>query len=62
MAIGRDDSRDVPTSLVTSREPSAPQSDNKTVGKEGLRDALIVIGIAWGILIFLVMSLRSHNI
>lgn len=50
--------------LVTSREPVGPKSagDKGTLGDRALMDALVIIGIGWAILLFLVFSLRSFNI
>lgn len=52
-------------SLVTSREPVGPNLSSDTAksdGERALMDALVIIGIAWAILIFLAFSLRSHNV
>ena len=64
MGLSKDDSRSDPTRLVTSRVPVGPNSspDNKSVGDEAFKDALIIIGIAWAVLLFLAFSLRSHNV
>lgn len=61
MPIGKDDGRPTP-SLVTSREPQGPRTADKSVGTQGLTDALIIVGIAWAVLFVLVFSLRVHNV
>lgn len=50
--------------LVTSREPVGPKSagDKGSLGDQALMDALLIVGIGWAILLFLVFSLRSFNI
>lgn len=51
--------------LVVSREPVGPASSDagkNTAGDLAVRDALIIIGVAWAILFLLMYSLRQHNI
>ena len=50
--------------LVTSREPVGPAVKGApgSAGEMAVRDALIIIGIAWLILFFLTFSLRAHNV
>ena len=54
-----------PPNLATSREPVSPTKRNKedrSVGAQALNDALIMVGVAWLILLFLAFTLRTHNI
>ena len=50
--------------LITSREPVGPAVKGApgSAGEMAVRDALIIIGVAWVILFFLMFSLRAHNI
>ena len=52
--------------LVTSREPVGPNNatdkNKKTVGDQAVNDALLIIGIAWAVLLFLWFSLRRYNV
>jgi len=50
--------------LVTSREPVGPAVAGApgSAGELAVKDALIIIGIAWLILFMLMFSLRAHNI
>lgn len=52
--------------LVVSREPVGPQSVEKggqgSMGDRAFMDAVTIVAIAWLVLIFLVVSLRAHNI
>jgi len=59
---GRDTGISAP--ITTSREPVAPpkQGDKGGIGDTALKDALVIIGVAWGMLFFLMFSLRSFNI
>jgi hypothetical protein len=55
---------DTPKSLVSHREPVGPTKTpvKGSVGTQMLWDSLIIVGIAWAILFFLVITLKSHNI
>lgn len=52
--------------LVTSREPVGPKNTtdkaSKSVGDQAVTDALLIIGIAWAVLLFLYFSLRRYNV
>jgi hypothetical protein len=50
--------------LVTSRKPVGPRhpTGSGSVGDQALMDALIIIGAAWLVLLYLTFSLRSFNI
>jgi len=48
-----------------SREPVGPATTDagkNTAGDFAVRDALIIIGIAWAVLFLLMFSLRQHNV
>lgn len=62
-AMKSEDSSGRPT-LVTSREPVGPRvaGDKGSPGDRALMDALIIVGVAWAVLFFLMWSLRGHNI
>ncbi len=63
MPMATDESGGRPN-LQTAREPVAP-ADGGTKGSSGdqaLMDALFIVGVAWVILILLVISLRRYNI
>ncbi len=63
MGLSKDEGSGSPA-LHVSREPVGPRSAAKkdTNGDRAVRDALIIVGIAWAVLFFLAFSLRSHNI
>lgn len=50
--------------LNTSREPKGPKraGDPGTMGDQALKDAVILIVLAWVVLLFLGFSLRAFNI
>ena len=50
--------------LAVTRTPVGPNGveKTKTDGSAAVVDAVIVVGIAWAVLFFLVFSLRAHNI
>ena len=50
--------------LATSREPSGPKrkGDKGTIGDQAVMDAVVIIGVAWFVLVLLVITLRRHNI
>lgn len=50
--------------LVTTREPTTPKraGDKGSMGDQALMDALLIVGVAWAILIGLMLTLRDHNI
>lgn len=50
--------------LAVTREPVGPKDapSEKSDGSRAVMDAVIVVGVAWAVLFFLVFSLRSHNI
>jgi hypothetical protein len=62
--MSKDESRSTPPNLVTSRIPRGPKNDGSkdSDGGVALTDALIIIGVAFGILVFFGFSLRAHNI
>lgn len=55
---------DTPKVLVTSREPKGPKraGDPGSTGDMALKDALIMVGVAWIVLFLLMFTLRAHNI
>ena len=63
MALSREEPSGRPD-LAVSREPvvSGSTSTPESTGSQALKDALIIVGICWAILLFLVFSLRAHNI
>lgn len=45
------------------RDPKKSERPGKgSIGDTALMDALIIVALAWAFLIFLALSLRSHNI
>lgn len=50
--------------LTTTREPVKPVSagDKGGLGDQALMDAILLVGLSWGILLFFSLSLRSFNI
>jgi hypothetical protein len=52
----------VPTLTVSREVGPRADVDGKSVGAVALRDALIIVLVAWAILFALFWSLRSHNI
>jgi len=50
--------------LAVTREPVGPVTPGSkgSPGDKALMDAVVIVGIAWVILIFLALSLRAHNI
>jgi hypothetical protein len=56
--------QDVPRTLTTTREPKGPVRKGApgSVGDTALRDALIMVGVAWAVLFVLAFTLRAHNI
>ena len=48
---------------VFTREPVGPKNAGSkgSVGDVALKDALIIVGIAWAIVFMLAFSLRHHN-
>lgn len=52
--------------LVVAREPVGPNNttdkNKKSVGDQAVNDALLIIGIAWAVLLFLWFSLRRYNV
>ena len=63
MPLAKEDPTGRPN-LVVHREPEAPAraGDKGSPGDQALMDALIIVGIAWAVLIFLFLSLRRHNV
>lgn len=51
-----------PPNLATSNEPTVAKSPAKNLGDQALRDAIILVVVAWLVLFFLVWSLRGHNL
>lgn len=49
--------------IVTSREPSGPKraGDKGSQGDQAFMDAVMIIGAAWVVLLFLGFTLRNHN-
>lgn len=49
--------------ITTSREPKGPvrSGDKGSVGDMAVMDAVIIVGAAWLILLFLGFSLRAHT-
>ena len=52
------------TAANPARDPSRNQpADGKgSIGDIAFRDALIIVGIAWAVAIFIALSLRNHNV
>lgn len=54
------------TQLVTERDQTSKgkskKSNNRSIGDQAFLDAMLIIGGAWLVLIFLVYTLRAHNI
>lgn len=50
--------------LAVTREPVGPDTPGSkgTPGDRAVMDAVLIVAIAWGVLFFLIYSLRSHNI
>jgi hypothetical protein len=50
--------------IVSTREPVGPKTsgDKGTLGDMAVMDAVMIVGAAWILLIFLAFSLRRHNI
>lgn len=63
MPMAKDDAGGTPD-LTTTRNPVGPSTPGAkgTAGDKALTDGLIIVGIAWAVLLFLVWSLRSFNI
>lgn len=65
MAMGKEAPSTRPD-LVVSREPVGPKDATKggkgSNGEQAFNDAVMMVGVAWLILVLLVISLRSHNI
>lgn len=63
MPMGTEDAR-VGNPIVTTREPVGPKraGDKGSMGDRALMDAVIIVGIAWGILLVLAFSLHRHNV
>ncbi len=45
-----------------AREPKSKKTGKGSIGDTALRDALMIVVIAWLILLFLAYSLRHHNV
>ena len=65
MAVGREAPSER-KDLVVSREPVGPNSVEKggrgSNGDQAFKDAVMIVAVAWLVLVFLVLSLRTHNI
>lgn len=50
--------------ISVAREPVGPKNAGSkgSVGDIALKDALIIVGVAWFIVFFLAFSLRRHNV
>lgn len=63
MPMGTEDAR-VGRSVTMTREPVGPKraGDKGTMGDQALMDAVLIVGAAWVLLIFLAFSLHRHNV
>lgn len=66
--VGSDNPMDNVTSLKgmpdnPGRDPKAKDKSGRgTIGDNALMDGIVIVVLAWVILVFLVMSLRHHNV
>lgn len=63
MPTATEDSTGAPR-LAQGRDPKWKPADSGkgSVGDRALTDGLIIVGIAWGIVFFLMLSLNAHNV
>lgn len=63
MPMGTEEPR-VGNPIITTREPVGPKKsgDKGTIGDMAFRDAVLIVGIAWGVVFFLSFSLNRHNV
>lgn len=58
-----EDSR-VGGNLKLTNEPSGPVKPGSkgSVGDQAVKDAILIIGVCWAIVFFVMFSLRRHNV